>query len=243
MLDRRRGARFQPRPQRRGRCRWLGLHNARAAELVRPAGRRDRRLPLVDGLEQCAIAGSRLLVLQLHGGWRYVVFMGIGFLLDRGSHQYAPTAVEAGAVLRPGVVAAGPFVFVRDANAAEIVVEAVVIVGVVLPVAAGITAAAVAVSVVDAAVVTDLDGPVAGVPDVSALAEGPIAGRPKQILRRRSRSRSVPGSWARGWPRRTRPGSWKRGTSGAWMCSLVGSGMPSDMDTMRNGGRAGIYSA
>ena len=172
-------------PDRRGRRPRLGLHHAGTAELVRPAGRRDRGLAVVGRQEQRTVASRRLLMLHLHERrWRVGLVTERGFPRGRLNHDTARAAVIAAAMFRSGVVAAGSVVFVRHVDAAEIVIGAVVVVRMILPVAAAVAAAAVSVSVVDAAVVADLGAPVAGVPEVAARAEDPISGCPDQVVRR-----------------------------------------------------------
>src|SRR5579863_3162021 len=100
-------------------------------------------------------------------------------LLSRcGPHKYATRAtVEAD----PRRVIDGDFflVDVRDANGAEIIDRPVVGEHAVGPTAAQVTRATVAEAVINAAVKADMRPPIAGVPNINAVAKGPITGCPQ----------------------------------------------------------------
>src|SRR5208282_4292068 len=114
------------------RHRGPGADHAAAGELVRPAGRRDRRPATIDRGAQRGIAGGGLLVLRL--------------LCGRLCGQAAGTAVVGDPVAR--VVDDGAVVDVGDVYPAEIVHAAVVGELAVVPVAALVADTAIAVTVV-----------------------------------------------------------------------------------------------
>src|SRR5580658_10403678 len=106
-------------------------------------------------------------------------------LRRRSRFGAAGAAIEAHAV-DGEVVDDGGVIDVRDVHGSGDVVDiAVVVERTALPVAAGITAADVAKSVVDAAIKADVGTPIAGVPEVGALAPAPIARRPQEARLRR----------------------------------------------------------
>src|SRR5580704_7117043 len=97
----------------------------------------------------------------------------------------AGAAIEAHAV-DGDVVDDGGVVDVGDVHGSGDVVDiAVVVERTALPVAARVTGADVAISVVDAAIKADMGTPIAGVPEVGALAPAPIARRPEEAWLRR----------------------------------------------------------
>src|ERR1700728_1877780 len=107
------------------------------------------------------------------------------FLRRRSRLGAAGAAIEAHAV-DGDVVDDGGVVNVRDVHGPGDVVDiAVVEERTALPVAARITAADVAKSVVDATIKTDMGTPIASVPEVGAIAPAPIARRPQEARLRR----------------------------------------------------------
>ncbi len=171
-------------------CRSVARRNhARAGKHARPAGRGNRRTAVIYRGQQCVIGARGLLVLGLQGRWRRVRRVGVCFLLRRrAGGDPAIAAVEAHMGGR--VVDDRAVVDVGDAHVAEVVGGAVVGEPPMIPVAALVAHAAIAVAVIDAAVEADRRSPVALVEEVDPVVPAPPARRPEQT----HRGRQHPGS-------------------------------------------------
>ena len=144
---------------------------------------------MVFGSEECPIAGSTMLVLDLHTGGLEMAFSSPSLLIAiRTSIDSAVAAVIADAI-HGDIVDHGSVV---DMNVVDPdIVDAAVVEEVpTSPVSAGIAGANVAESVIHAAVETDVRSPIARIPDIDPFMPTPIARRPEQADRRRRRPRA-----------------------------------------------------
>jgi hypothetical protein len=130
-----------------------------------------------------AVAAGSTLVLHLRAHGRSVLFMASRQFRWPGAHlQSALSAVEAHADAAAAIIAHGAVVNVMHDRNIHIVVGAVVIEVSAAPVAALVADANIAVAVIDSAVETDVGTPVATVKPIAVIVVAPVAGRPQRAL-------------------------------------------------------------
>ena len=135
------------------------------------------RPPMIDGGKLLAVLCCRLLVLQLRGHGRNALLTQCGVFRRQWLASDASRPVVAGTVHRGVVDAAVIHVNVGDVH---IVDGAVIVETISAPIPALIADAAVAESVVNAAVVADILAPEAVVELIQAGGESPISRRPQE---------------------------------------------------------------
>jgi len=169
-----------------------GSNDGAVSKCARPGSGRDGRFAVVYGGAQLPV-GTRclnMLVLRRHG--RDMSCAGRGLFFGAGSPVDASaTAVIADAIYGRVVVDDRRVVGVMDFRDIYIVHRAVIEKSVVVPTAAFITAAEIAVAVTYASVETDDRTPIALMEDKGISAPAPIAGRPEKTWLRSQH----PGPW------------------------------------------------
>jgi hypothetical protein len=169
---------------------WLGSGASRNYRSDRSACRdglrrcKFGRPPMIDGGKLLAVLCCRLLVLQLRGHGRNALLTQCGVFRRQWLASDASRPVVAGTVHRGVVDAAVIHVNVGDVH---IVDGAVIVETISAPIPALIADAAVAESVVNAAVVADILAPEAVVELIQAGGESPISRRPQEAHLRRPR--------------------------------------------------------
>ena len=184
-----------------------------------------RRAALVVLEELPAIGAGRAREVTLRGGGRDVGFVARGGLARVG---HAPDAVRTAVVADAAVVDVVDHYVVRihvgDMRDVHIGHRAVVEVAVVVPVAAHETDADITEAVVDAAVEADVRPPVAGVPQIDAVHETPVARRPQRAgIRRPAPRRPAPRSSRCGSGSSSRAPRYSRRRAAAAGCRRAGA--------------------
>ena len=171
------------------RLRPAGRHRVAMIVETRLRRRGDGRAAVIHRRQARPIAGGVLFVLLLDGGRRRPLAAG-----PRPGRRGRLHACSAGAA-----VVADPsrrrvvdrrVIGVVHVGDIDVVHRAVVVERAAVPVAAVVAVTGVAEAVVHAAVIADARTPVAGVPEIQAVAPAPVAGRPQRALERRKDPRS-----------------------------------------------------
>src|SRR5450755_1779124 len=151
---------------------------------------RVTRIPMVERRPVAVVLAGNALMRHLFRGPLKMLFVHRGAFLGRRPRDDAPLAVEAGAV-DDGRVADHGTILVHaveagtDAHDRGVISERPA-----FPASAVESDTAVAVAIVDSAVVSDARPPIARAPSISASRKAPIAGRPQQPRPRRSEPHS-----------------------------------------------------
>ena len=155
---------------------------SRAVDLARTCRCRNRGLAAVHRGAKVTLLRRRLHMLCLQSGRPRMAFTRCRLVRRTRASGDAVRPVEAGAGAR---VATGhrPVVGILYMHVAEIVGGAIVGIFIAVPLATLIPRAAVAVAVIDPAVIADMAAPIAVVEHVDAIAPAPIARRPKHADR------------------------------------------------------------
>src|SRR5208282_1968054 len=153
---------------------------AASAKLPRFRRRSDCRTAMIRRRKQGTIPAGSMLLLHLGcDRWR-VPHMSIGFLLRSRTRDYATLTTVKGHV-RIVVHNDGPVdVNIPDNGCVHVYNSRVVEEGSATPFAAVEAVAAVAESVINAAIKSNLRPPITGIPNVHALVPAPVTGGPKQ---------------------------------------------------------------
>ena len=166
-----------------GRLRRAGAarsDHALTAELPRTAGGRNRRPTAIHAVLQRGIGSSGLGMLGLRRRRCGMRLPPHGKLCRRRLRTHAAgAAIEAGVVHR-AAVGYRRAVGIGEMIAAKIIGLAIVVEATIAPASTGVTVAAIAEPVVDAAVIADAGTPVRRVPQVESAAPAPVARRPQQ---------------------------------------------------------------
>jgi len=157
-----------------------GWHDAALVECGWPWSSCDRRLTLIHRGAQIPISARRLHVLHLRRYWRQVPLTRSSFLLPRWALiDAAISAVVTDAINGPIVVYDRGVVGVVNFGDIDVVYGTVVVEAIAVPSSAFIPMPEISISIVDAAVKSNLRAPVAFVKDEGISAPGPIARRPQ----------------------------------------------------------------
>src|SRR5215472_8185862 len=161
----------------RARC-PRGHHRA-AVKVPGPRRRRNRWTTLVDRCKVLPVCAGSLLVLHLRREWRGVPLVRIRLFLRRWTRLDATIPAVIADVVDGRVIHDHGFVIdVRHVRNAHVGDAAVVVEPSATPFATDKPYSAVAVTVVDAAVETDMRPPISGVPQVETASPSPVARRP-----------------------------------------------------------------
>ena len=154
-------------------------NHAAVFERRRPRCRSDGRSTVIGGLAQFGSGAGCLLVSCLLDSLSEMPFpLGRSFQLTRTSVRAPVAAVVAHTVDRD-VIDHGRVVGVMNVGHVDVVHRTVVTELSAIPAPAVVAGTAIAVAVIDAAVVADTTPPVAGTEDEKAVTPAPIGGRPQ----------------------------------------------------------------